>query len=128
MVTPALLAAEQLDATVINMRFIKPLDEETVLKAAREHELLITLEENAVMGGAGSAINECLIAHDVHTPTINLGLPDSFTEHGSRDQLLAECGLDVGSIVRTINDQLQAQTPLDNAESCQITPIRVKSH
>ncbi len=128
MVTPALAAAEQLDATVINMRFIKPLDEETVLKAAREHELLITLEENAVMGGAGSAINECLIAHDVRTPTVNLGLPDTFTEHGSRDQLLAECGLDVGSIVRTINDQLQTRTPLDNAATCQITPIRVKSY
>jgi 1-deoxy-D-xylulose-5-phosphate synthase len=128
MVTPALVAAEQLDATVINMRFIKPLDEETVLKAARDHELLITLEENAVMGGAGSAINECLIAHDVRTPTINLGLPDNYTEHGSRDQLLAECGLDVNSIVRTINDQLQTQTPLDNAATCQITPIRVKSY
>ncbi len=121
MVTPALLAAEQLDATVINMRFIKPLDEEMVLKAAREHDLLITLEENAVMGGAGSAINECLIAHDVRTPTINLGLPDNFTEHGSRDQLLAECGLDVSSIVRTINNYFQAAT-------CQTTPIRVKSY
>ncbi len=121
MVTPALVAAEQLDATVINMRFIKPLDEEAVLKAARDHELLITLEENAVMGGAGSAINECLIAHDVRTPTINLGLPDNYTEHGSRDQLLAECGLDAGSIVRTINERFQTET-------CQVTPIRVKSY
>ena len=104
MVTPALLVGEQLDATVINMRFIKPLDTEIVLKAAAEYELLITLEENAVMGGAGSAINECLITHNMHTPTINLGLPDNFTEHGSRDQLLAECGLDVDGIVSTIND------------------------
>ncbi len=121
MVTPALQAAEQLDATVINMRFIKPLDEETVLKIAREHDLLVTLEENAVIGGAGSAINECLIAHDVRTPTINLGLPDTFTDHGSREQLLAECGLDTSSIISTINAHFQTET-------CQITPIRVKSH
>ena len=121
MVTPALLAGEQLDATVINMRFVKPLDEEAVLKAAREHELLITLEENAVMGGAGSAINECLVAHNVRIPVINLGLPDTFTEHGSRDQLLAECGLDMSSIISTINNHFQASP-------CQITPIRVKSY
>lgn len=120
MVTPALLAGEQLDATVINMRFIKPLDEEMVLKAAREHELIITLEENAVMGGAGSAVNECLITHDMRTPTINLGLPDSFTEHGSRDQLLTACGLDANSIISTISTHFQAKT-------CQSSPIRLKS-
>jgi 1-deoxy-D-xylulose-5-phosphate synthase len=102
MLAPALEAAEALDATVVNMRFVKPLDEETVLQAAAEHELLLTVEENAVAGGAGSAINECLAAHGVQAAIINLGLPDRFQEHGSREELLAEAGLTREGILRAV--------------------------
>ena len=98
----ALEAAEQLDASVINMRFIKPLDEILVLRIASAHELLITLEDNAVMGGAGSAVNEYLLAKRLPTQTINLGLPDRFIEHGTREQLLAECGLDCSGLMRAV--------------------------
>jgi 1-deoxy-D-xylulose-5-phosphate synthase len=102
MVAPALEAGESFDATVVNMRFVKPLDEELVLKLARTHELLITVEENAIAGGAGSAVNECLAAAGLGTHVINLGLPDRFVEHGDHKSQLAECGLDAPGIRRTI--------------------------
>jgi 1-deoxy-D-xylulose-5-phosphate synthase len=102
MVTPAQIAAEEIGATVINMRFVKPLDEALVLEVAEQHELLVTIEENTVKGGAGSAVNECLLAHDISIPVINLGLPDKFIEHGSHTQLLSQCGLDAEGIVNTI--------------------------
>lgn len=107
MVAPSLAAAEQLDATVTNMRFVKPLDEDLVIDLAAKHELLITIEENAVMGGAGSAVNECLAAHGIQIPVINLGLPDRFIEQGPREQLLAECGLDAQGIVRAATSHFQ---------------------
>ncbi len=96
----ALIAAEALDATVANMRFVKPLDEALVLKLAAEHDLLITLEDNAVKGGAGSAVNELLAAMQQAPPCLNLGLPDHFVEHGRREELLADCGLDASGILR----------------------------
>lgn len=104
MVQPALEVADEINATVINMRFVKPLDIDAVLTAAAEHELLVTLEENAVMGGAGSAINECLAQHGSlgETAIINLGLPDYFVEQGSREELLAECGLSKKGILKAI--------------------------
>lgn len=104
MVQPALEVADEINATVINMRFVKPLDVDAVLTAAAEHELLVTLEENAVMGGAGSAINECLAQHGSlgETAIINLGLPDYFVEQGSREELLAECGLSKKGILKAI--------------------------
>ena len=98
----AMEVAETIDATVINMRFVKPLDARMVLDVARGHELLVTLEENALPGGAGSAVNECLAAHACAAPILNLGLPDSFTEHGSRDEVLREAGLDVAGILAAI--------------------------
>ncbi|MCW9013283.1 MAG: 1-deoxy-D-xylulose-5-phosphate synthase [Gammaproteobacteria bacterium] len=100
MLAPALEAGEQLDATVVNMRFIKPLDTATLDKIAREHEQLITIEENAVNGGAGSAVNEYLQSQGILSRITNLGLPDRFVEHGSSAQLLAECGLDVQGILK----------------------------
>jgi len=102
MLAPALDAAEKLDATVANMRFVKPLDEELVLKLAREHALLVTVEENTVQGGAGSAVAECLARHGVAAQLLHLGLPDQFIEQGEHMQLLADCGLDAAGMVRAI--------------------------
>lgn len=102
MLTPALQAGEDLDATVVNMRFVKPLDGEMVQRLAAQHELLVTIEENVVAGGAGSAVNEYLAAHGIQVPVINLGLPDRFIEHGTREELLADCGLTREGIVRAV--------------------------
>ncbi|GAB4124340.1 MAG: 1-deoxy-D-xylulose-5-phosphate synthase [Sideroxydans sp.] len=102
MLEPALEAAAQLDASVANMRFIKPLDEELVLQLARDHALLVTVEENTVQGGAGSAVAECLARHGVAVPLLHLGLPDHFIEQGEHRELLADCGLDATGLVRTI--------------------------
>ncbi|SFM81263.1 1-deoxy-D-xylulose-5-phosphate synthase [Halopseudomonas yangmingensis] len=102
----ALKAAEALDATVANMRFVKPLDGELVGQLAASHSLLVTLEENAVMGGAGSAVNEWLQAQGINLPVLNLGLPDLYVEHARPEEMLAECGLDVAGIERAIRARL----------------------
>ncbi len=94
----ALEVAEELDATVCNMRFVKPLDEELVLEMAASHEALVTIEENAIAGGAGSAVNECLAAHGATVAVVNHGIPDRFIEHGSRGDMLREAGLDTAGI------------------------------
>ncbi|HFC52842.1 MAG TPA: 1-deoxy-D-xylulose-5-phosphate synthase, partial [Gammaproteobacteria bacterium] len=107
MVAPALQAAEQLDASVVNMRFIKPLDKPLLLDMARHHDLLVTVEENAVAGGAGSAVNECLEQCGVEVPILNLGLPDRFVEHGRHSDLLAQCGLDADGIARSVRARLK---------------------
>jgi len=94
----ALVVGEELDATVVNMRFVKPLDQELVLELARSHELLVTIEENALSGGAGSAVSELLAAAGLPTRQLSLGLPDRFIEHGDRAEILAECGLDASGM------------------------------
>ena len=99
---PALVAAENLGATVADMRFAKPLDEELVLELARTHEGLITVEEGCSMGGAGSAVLECLQARGMNVPVLVLGLPDIFVEHGDPARLLAMCGLDAAGIEASI--------------------------
>lgn len=101
----ALEAAEQLNASVANMRFVKPLDETLILELAASHSTLITIEDNVVMGGAGSAVNELLARHDATNRVINLGLPDCFVDHGTRAQLLAECGLDATGIIAAVTDR-----------------------
>jgi len=106
MVAPALAAAEELNATVANMRFVKPLDEALVAKLARANKLLVTVEENVVMGGAGSAVIECLERMGVNVPVLQLGLPDRFIEHGDTALLLANCGLDRDGIVRAVREKL----------------------
>ena len=98
--------ADTLNATYINMRSIKPLDREAVLHAADEHELLVTLEENVVAGGAGSAVNELLHAEGVQVEVLNLGLPDAFVEHGTPAELLRDCGLDAAGIENAIRARL----------------------
>ncbi|MBU0689395.1 MAG: 1-deoxy-D-xylulose-5-phosphate synthase [Gammaproteobacteria bacterium] len=102
MLAPALEAAEKLNATVANMRFVKPLDEGLVLKLAREHVLLVTIEENTVQGGAGSAVAECLALHGVKVSMLHLGLPDRFVEQGEHALLLADCGLDAAGIENSV--------------------------
>jgi 1-deoxy-D-xylulose-5-phosphate synthase len=98
--------AEKLNATHINMRSVKPLDRVAVLHAADEHELLVTLEENVIAGGAGSAVNELLNAEGVQVEVLNLGLPDAFVEHGTPAELLRDCGLDAEGIERAIRARL----------------------
>lgn len=95
---PALQAAERLDATVVNMRFAKPLDEELILQMARSHEALVTLEEGCVTGGAGSGVMEVLAAAGLNVPVLQMGLPDEFIEHGDPAKLLALCGLSADGI------------------------------
>jgi 1-deoxy-D-xylulose-5-phosphate synthase len=102
MVAPALKAAERFGATVANMRFVKPLDEALIRELAESHELLVTIEENVVAGGAGSAVNQFLQAQRILMPVLNLGLPDAFIEQGTREELLALCGLDAQGIAASI--------------------------
>ncbi|SHG50809.1 1-deoxy-D-xylulose-5-phosphate synthase [Hydrocarboniphaga daqingensis] len=116
MVQPALSAADILDAVVADMRFVKPIDAELVLELANENDLLVTLEDNARMGGAGSAVNEVLVAQHHKVQVLNLGLPDAFIEHGTREELLTQCGLDVAGILRSVQKRLRARD-LDINES-----------
>jgi len=106
MLAPSLVAGERLDATVANMRFVKPLDVELLQRLASEYDLLVSVEENAVMGGAGSAVAECLTGMDLHPALLQLGLPDAFIEQGEHAQMLADCGLDADGIVASINCRL----------------------
>jgi 1-deoxy-D-xylulose-5-phosphate synthase len=103
MVSPALAAAEALDLTVANMRFVKPLDVDLVRRLAATHDALVTVEENALEGGAGSACLEALAAEGLERPLLQIGLPDHFVDHGDPAVLLRECGLDaegIGSAIR----------------------------
>jgi len=104
MVTPALEAGKKLGATVINMRFVKPLDEGIILEMAKTHDVFVTIEENVISGGSGSAVNNFLQAQRILMPVLNLGLPDTFIEQGTREELLAECGLDTQSILASIEN------------------------
>jgi 1-deoxy-D-xylulose-5-phosphate synthase len=102
MVQPALAAAEAIDATVADMRFVKPIDRELIEKLARSHDALVTIEENVVLGGAGSACREVLDELGVERPMLHLGLPDRFVDHGDPARLLASVGLDAASIEASI--------------------------
>ena len=108
MLTPALAAAEELDATVANMRFVKPIDRELIIELAREHSLLVSIEENAVIGGAGAEVARVLeeLTHSVRF--VRMGLPDRFIDHGDQTRLLAEVGLDKDGIIRTVRAQQNA--------------------
>lgn len=108
LVFPAQAVADNLDATLVNMRFVKPLDTDLILELVRQHDWLITLEENVLAGGAGSAVNEFLASQGISINTLNLGLPDAFIEQGSREQLLADCGLDATGIEASIRARLAA--------------------
>jgi len=111
MLAPALKAAEALNATVANMRFIKPLDAQLVAQLAASHELIVTIEEGAIMGGAGSAVAEALAAAGIVRPLLQLGLPDKFIDHGDVQQLLAQCGLDAEGITTSVRQRLSLGEP-----------------
>lgn len=102
----ALEAAEQLNATVVDMRFVKPLDNALLQRLAVDHTLFVTIEENAVMGGAGSAVGEFLAAEQVNVPLLQMGLPDLYIEHGQPAQMLADCGLSAEGILQAVQQRL----------------------
>lgn len=89
------------------MRFVKPLDEALVLELAEQHELLVTLEEGSIAGGAGSAVTEFLNRQEVSMPVLQLGLPDTFIDHGKHEELLRDCGLDTEGIFSTISTRME---------------------
>jgi 1-deoxy-D-xylulose-5-phosphate synthase len=117
MVTPALAVGQELDASVANMRFVKPVDAQLVAELASSHDALVTVEEGVIMGGAGSACVEALLAAGIERPVLQLGLPDRFVDHGDPALLLKECGLDAAGIRSAI---AQRFAPL-------LAPGRVKS-
>jgi 1-deoxy-D-xylulose-5-phosphate synthase len=109
---PALAAAESLDATVVDMRFAKPLDEDLIVEMARTHDALVTVEEGCVAGGAGSAVGECVAAAGLALPLLHLGLPDRFEEHGDPARLLSRAGLDAAGIEQSIRRRFGARPAL----------------
>ena len=116
LVAPAAKVAETIGASLVNMRFVKPLDAATILELARSHEALVTLEDNAIAGGAGSGVAELLAAHGISMPILHLGLADSYLEHASREELLAESGLDAAGIEAAIRNRFASLIP--------VTPMR----
>ena len=117
----ALVAGEALNATVVNMRFVKPLDEAMILRKAESHDVLVTLEDNAVMGGAGTAVGECLAAHGINRSLLHLGLPDRFTDQGPREELLGDYGLSPNGIIQAVLEHTASQ-------ACETTPIGLNSY
>jgi 1-deoxy-D-xylulose-5-phosphate synthase len=102
----ALEAGETLDATVVNMRFVKPIDASLVEEIAKGHELVVTVEENVVAGGAGAAVAETLAERGISTGVLHLGLPDRFIDHGDQAQLMASVGLDTAGILAAVRARL----------------------
>ena len=105
MLQPALVAAEKLNASLVDMRFVKPLDQEMIAQMATNHNLVVTVEENVLAGGAGSAVNE-LLQQSIKTETLNLGVPDNFIRQDNPESMLAQCGLDEEGILTSIEDWL----------------------
>ena len=111
----ALEVGETLDASVANMRFVKPLDRELLATLAQSHSLLVSLEENAIVGGAGSEVARALAEMGFNVPLLRLGLPDDFIDHGEQKELLAEAGLDAEGIIRAIGScRRQLKNQLDD--------------
>ena len=114
MVKPALEASETLDATVVDMRFVKPIDEQLIRELAVSHQLIVTIEENVTMGGAGSAVNEFLTKANIKVATLNLGLPDKFLDHGKASDMLASVSLDCKGVIQSVQNKLNGCKSLDN--------------
>lgn len=112
MLEPALEAADELDATVVNMRYVKPMDVDMVMDIASRHELVVTIDENAVQGGAGSAVNEVLAENGITVPVLNHGLPDRYIQHGSRGDMLRDAGLTKEGLLDVINARLREHNQL----------------
>jgi 1-deoxy-D-xylulose-5-phosphate synthase len=119
LVEPAQKIAERLDATLVNMRFVKPIDEGLVIALAARHRAIITIEENSTLGGAGSAVVELLASEGLQSPLLQIGIPDRFIEHGSRDSCLAAAGLDLAGLTSSIERwwALQSQERIRSASS-----------
>ena len=115
LLSSARIVAEQLDASLYNMRFVKPLDTHTIQQAAERHDLLVTIEENAVAGGAGSAVNEWLLANGYRTFILNLGFPDTYIGQGTQTEMLAEWALNADGILESIQNRLARM----NTSNCQ---------
>lgn len=111
MVQPSLQAGENLNATVANMRFVKPIDDELIHQLAQSHDAIVTVEEGSVMGGAGSAVAETLSAAGINKPLLILGLPDEFIDHGDPHFLLSQCGLDAEGIEASIRERFVVDVP-----------------
>ena len=111
LIEPARKIAERLDATLVNMRFVKPLDEDLIIDIAARHRAIVTIEENAIMGGAGSGIGEVLAANGSLLPTLHIGIPDRFIEHGTRETCLAQAGLDLAGLSASVETWWALQTP-----------------
>jgi 1-deoxy-D-xylulose-5-phosphate synthase len=109
-------AGEVLSASVVNMRFVKPLDEELIIEIAATHDLIVTLEENVVAGGAGSAVNEFIATTNFNTPILNLGIPDQHINQASQQEQLASCGLDVDGIIKSISSSPYYQAEYKQTE------------
>jgi 1-deoxy-D-xylulose-5-phosphate synthase len=111
--------AERLDATIVNMRFVKPLDEKMIVSIAARHRALITIEENAIMGGAGSGVSEVLATAGLQLPTLHIGIPDRFIEHGTRETCLARAGLDLTGLSAQVETwwALQSQARIRSVSS-----------
>ena len=114
MVKPALEASETLDATVVDMRFVKPIDEQLIRELAVSHQLIVTIEENVTMGGAGSAVNEFLTKANIKVATLNLGLPDKFLDHGKASDMLANVSLDRKGVIQSVQNKLDECKSLGN--------------
>jgi 1-deoxy-D-xylulose-5-phosphate synthase len=106
MLAPALEAANHLNASVADMRFVKPIDIALIQQLASQHSLIVTVEENAISGGAGAAVMEALQKMGIVIDTLCLGLPDEFIEHGVHETMLADCGLNAGGIIAAIEKKL----------------------
>src|SRR6202790_646439 len=102
--------AQRLDATLVNMRFVKPLDEKLVMALAARHRAIVTIEENAIIGGAGAGVGELLASHDMQLPLLHIGIPDRFIEHGSRETCLAAAGLDLAGLTASVERWWAPQT------------------
>jgi 1-deoxy-D-xylulose-5-phosphate synthase len=117
MLAPAAMIAAEVDATLANMRFVKPLDEALVLELARTHKAFVTVEDNAVAGGAGTGVAELLSAHGITMPILHLGLPDAYLEHGSREEVLSMAGLDLPGIRNAIRTRFGSLMPAEVASA-----------
>ncbi len=117
MLEPALAVGEDLDATVVNMRFVKPIDEAAILRLAGEHDLLVTVEENVVQGGAGSAVNEVLAANGAAQLAFNHGIPDRLIQHGERDDMLRDAGLTHEGLLKFVRERMAVLGVDDTAKS-----------
>ena len=104
LLAPAQEAADSLGATLVNMRFVKPIDESMIIEISKTHDVIVTLEDNAIQGGAGSAVSECLARQGITIPVLHLGIPDDYIEHAEREAQLAEIGLSGEGIVKQITD------------------------